>query len=252
MSYFEGCRRIQPDLSRISVSKAENQRLIMPLSKLERTRINNRLPVAREGLPFIIGSGAMAFFFISIGPIFMAVLTGILNLFTIFFFRDPERENTVGENAVLTPADGRILDIQYLNDADNLLGEPVVKVSIFMSVFNVHVNRVPINGRISDIAYNPGRFFSANLDKASKQNENNRITLETDDGHRIVFVQIAGLIARRIACWIKEGDVVKAGQRFGLVRFGSRLDIYLPFNSRIIAQPRHKVKAGQTIIGYLT
>jgi phosphatidylserine decarboxylase len=114
------------------------------------------------------------------------------------------------------------------------------------------VNRVPINGKVLGVAYHPGKFLSANLDKASRENENNRITLQTADGRKIVFVQIAGLIARRIACWIGEGDHVKAGQRFGLIRFGSRLDMYLPADSRVLAQAGDRVKTGETIIGYLS
>ena len=121
-----------------------------------------------------------------------------------------------------------------------------------MSLFSVHVNRIPIGGKILATLYNPGKFFSANLDKASEQNENNRITLQTGDGRRIVLVQIAGLIARRIVCWIKEGDHVRTGQRFGLIRFGSRLDLYLPDDTHITVQPFHKVKAGETILGYLS
>jgi phosphatidylserine decarboxylase len=121
-----------------------------------------------------------------------------------------------------------------------------------MSIFNVHVNRIPTVGRILKIIYNPGKFFSANMDKASEQNENNRIILETSDGREIVFVQIAGLIARRIVCWIKEGAEVQAGQRFGLIRFGSRLDIYLPDDTKLLIQPKNKVKAGKTILGYLS
>ena len=120
-----------------------------------------------------------------------------------------------------------------------------------MSVFNVHVNRIPANGKISSIRYYPGRFFSANLDKASAQNEHNRITLQTGGNGRIVFVQIAGLIARRIACWIREGDEVKAGQRFGLIRFGSRMDVYLPRGFRVVAGKGEKVQAGKSILGYL-
>jgi phosphatidylserine decarboxylase len=134
---------------------------------------------------------------------------------------------------------------------DNPIGEPAVLISIFMSVFNVHVNRIPIAGNISEITYHQGKFFSANLDKASRENENNRILLQTDLGHKIAFVQIAGLIARRIACWIQEGDRVGAGQRFGLIRFGSRLDIYLPKDSQLAITPGEKVTAGVTILGYL-
>jgi phosphatidylserine decarboxylase len=182
----------------------------------------------------------------------MFVLAAIISLFIIFFFRDPDRSNDVKQNAVLTPADGKILEVRHFQDNNTPLGEPAVKVSIFMSVFNVHVNRIPIGGSIEKITYRPGKFFSANLDKASKHNENNKITLKTHDSHKVVFIQIAGLIARRIACWVKEGERVEAGQRFGLIRFGSRLEVYLPVDSQIIVNLNQKVKAGKTIIGYIS
>lgn len=218
----------------------------------EGKRINNRLPFAREGLPFIFIGSFFTLIFLYLGFLVLTVFTGVLSLFTMFFFRDPARETQVPDKSVLTPADGKILGIHHLKDDNNPLGEPAVKVSVFMSLFSVHVNRIPIGGKILGILYNPGKFFSANLNKASEQNENNRITLQTGDGRRIVFVQIAGLIARRIVCWIKEGDNVRTGQRFGLIRFGSRLDLYLPGDTRIIVQPFHKVKAGETILGYLS
>jgi phosphatidylserine decarboxylase len=224
----------------------------MNSSDLEGTRINNSLPFAREGLPFIFIGAFLTVLFLYLGFAVLPVFTGVLSLFIMFFFRDPTRETQVSEKSVLTPADGKILEIQHLKNNNNPLGEPAVKVSVFMSLFNVHVNRIPISGKILTIFYNPGRFFSANLDKASEQNENNRIMLQTGDGRKIVLVQIAGLIARRIVCWIKEGDHVKTGQRFGLIRFGSRLDLYLPDDSRIMVQPFHKVKAGKTILGYLS
>lgn len=223
----------------------------MASPRVIKTRIENKLPVAREGIPFIIiGLGLVVLLFCC-GLYFFATIIGILSLFIIYFFRDPERINDVPYNAILAPADGRILDIRDLNDSDNPMGENAVKVSIFMSVFNVHVNRAPMSGKISKIVYNSGSFFSANLDKASEQNENNRITLNTDKGSRIVLIQIAGLIARRIVCWINEQDYVKSGQRFGLIRFGSRVDLYMPAGSSIIIKVRDKVKAGETIIGYL-
>jgi phosphatidylserine decarboxylase len=224
----------------------------MPFAKREDTRINNRLPVAREGLLFITVWSATTCVFLYFGLLFLGIFAGVLSLFTIYFFRDPNRDNQVHEKTVLTPADGKILGIQHLQGNNNPLGKPAIKVSIFMSIFNVHVNRIPIAGRILKIIYNPGKFFSANMDKASEQNENNRIFLETNDGREIVFVQIAGLIARRIVCWIKEGVEVQAGQRFGLIRFGSRLDIYLPDDTKLLIQPKNKVKAGKTIIGYLS
>jgi phosphatidylserine decarboxylase len=222
------------------------------LSKFADRRINNRLPVAWEGLPFIgIGIVLTLLCYYS-GFLFVAIFFGILTVFTIYFFRDPNRPIQGDDKTVLTPADGRIIDIQYLDDGQNPLGESAIKVSVFMSIFNVHVNRVPIKGRISKIDYHSGKFLSANLDKASEQNENNRVTLQTDQGHKIVFVQIAGLVARRIVCWIKAGDRVGSGQRCGLIRFGSRLDVYLPKSTRLHGKMHQKVKAGETKLGYLT
>lgn len=223
----------------------------MTTPRLERTRINNSLPVAREGLPFILVGCVLAVLCFALGLTTLGILLAIFTLFTIWFFRDPERKHVAGEKAVLTPADGKCLGAQPIDNADNPIGEPAVLISIFMSVFNVHVNRIPIAGNIEKITYHQGKFFSANLDKASKENENNRILLQTDLGYKIAFVQIAGLIARRIACWIQEGDRVGAGQRFGLIRFGSRLDIYLPKESRLAIKAGDKVKAGITILGYL-
>lgn len=223
----------------------------MATPKSVEARIHNTLPVAREGLPFIFVAFVVSILFLILNFILLGLLAGALCIFTIYFFRDPERSQDVTDNAVLTPADGRVLGVQTLADEDNPLKAPAKKISIFMSVFNVHVNRIPISGRISNIAYYPGKFLSANLDKASKENENNRITLETKRGQRIVFVQIAGLIARRIACWVKEGYDVEVGQRFGLIRFGSRLDIYLPVESNLLVDKGNRVKAGKTILGYL-
>jgi len=223
----------------------------MASSHIVKTRIENRLPIAREGIPFIIIGLVITAGFYFTGLIIPAVVPGIISLFVLYFFRDPARRHNAGSDAVLSPADGRILHIIDLEDEVNPLGGPAIKVSVFMNIFNVHVNRVPLGGRILKIAYNPGKFFSADLDKASEQNENTKITLETDNGQRIVFSQIAGLIARRIVCWIDEQDKVTAGQRFGLIRFGSRLDVYLPGNSRIDVMPGQKVSAGMTVLGYL-
>lgn len=224
----------------------------MSSSNPEDKRIYNRLPFAREALPLICIGGLLTLILLYFDILLLAVFAFVLSLFTLFFFRDPARQGQVSEKSVLTPADGKIIEIRHLKDDKNPLGGPAVKVSVFMSLFNVHVNRIPTAGKILEISHSPGKFFSANLDKASEENENNRITLETGDGRKIVFVQIAGLIARRIVCWIKEGDHVRTGQRFGLIRFGSRLDVYLPDDTRLIVQPRYKVKAGMTILGYLS
>jgi len=222
-----------------------------PTTTAENKRINNTLPVAREGFPFILsGIVLTGLFFIFQVPVPGALFCA-LTLFTVYFFRDPPRSAQVQEKAVLAPADGKVLDVTPIESSAEEAGEQAVKISIFMSLFDVHVNRIPTAGKISEIAYHPGKFLAANLDKASEVNERNTVTLQTGDGRKVVFVQVAGLIARRIACWVGQGDAVRAGQRFGLIRFGSRVDLFLPGDSRVVAAPGDKVKAGQTIIGYL-
>jgi len=221
-----------------------------PSTALDR-RIHNRLGIAREGFPFIGIGSAVTLLFLFLGLVSLTIVAGALTLFVLYFFRDPDRRADVQEKDVLTPADGRVVGVWNLESGENALGTRAVKVSVFMSLFDVHVNRIPAGGRISRISYRPGAFFAANLDKASEKNEQNAVFLDTRGGRRIVFVQIAGLIARRIACWVGEGDEVQAGQRFGLIRFGSRVDVYLPEGSRVVVQPGHNVKAGKTILGYL-
>jgi len=216
-----------------------------------RTRIHNAWPVAREGLPFIVAGTLFTVVFIILGWIIISIVLGALTLFTLTFFRDPERRSSPTGKAVLTPADGRILAVRDLEDHLNVYGAPAKKISIFMSVFNVHVNRVPCSGKIVSTAYHHGKFFSAHLDKASEKNESNAITMETEGGHRIQFVQIAGLVARRIVCWVEQRDQVIQGERFGLIRFGSRLDVYAPPDSNIIVQGGDHVKAGKSVLGYL-
>lgn len=215
-------------------------------------RINNKLPIAWEGIPFIITGIGLTFIVIILNWDSLAIPLAVLTLFTIYFFRDPERTHVNDERAVFTPADGKVLSIENLHNGDYRLKDKVIKISIFMSIFNAHINRVPIKGKIAQLSYHPGKFFSANRDKASLYNEHNIVTLETDNKKKIIFVQIAGLIARRIACWVKKGDYVETGQRFGLIRFGSRLEVYLPPDSEIKVKKGEKVKAGQTIIGYLS
>ena len=200
----------------------------------------------------MLGGATLTALFFMLDLQFLAIGLTLLTLFTVYFFRDPDRNLVAQQNAVLTPADGKILAIRNLETGDNRLEDRAIKISIFMSVFNAHINRIPVAGKISRLAYHPGKFFSANLDKASLYNENNVVTLETDDRKRIILVQIAGLIARRIACWVKTGDYVYTGQRFGLIRFGSRLEVYLPPDTAISVSVGQKVKAGQTVLGYLS
>lgn len=218
---------------------------------MEAKKIDNKLPIAREGIPFVLIGIGLTCVFLILDLLVLAIPFAVLTSFIIFFFRDPERNLVNREKAVLTPADGKIIAIERLTSGDNRFTDTAVKLSIFMSLFNAHINRIPIGGKISQLTYHPGKFFSANLDKASLHNESNMVMLETDNREKIVFVQVAGLIARRIVCWVKAGDYVKAGQRFGLIRFGSRLEVYLPPDSTITVRKGEKVKAGQTVIGYL-
>ena len=219
---------------------------------MDQKRIHNKLPVAWEGIPFIIIGIGFTSILLIINWESLAIPLAVLTLLTIYFFRDPERTHVTNEKAVLTPADGKIISIDKLNNVDNHFKDKAIKISIFMSIFNAHINRIPIRGKIAQLSYHPGKFFSANRDKASLCNEHNIVTLETYNRKKIVFVQIAGLIARRISCWVSKGDYVETGQRFGLIRFGSRLEVYLPPDSTLIVEKGEKVKAGQTVIGYLS
>lgn len=201
-------------------------------------------------MPFIlIGSGVTVTSYL-LGWTIVAILLGILTFFVIWFFRNPEREIPAGEGVVVAPADGKIIEIKEV-DEERILKNQSLKISIFMNVFNVHVNRIPYSGKIVDILYNKGKFVSANKEKASLENEQNAVLLETPEGKKILFVQIAGLIARRIACWVKKGDMVERGQRFGLIRFGSRVDIYLPLGVKLQVSLGDRTKAGTTILGIL-
>jgi phosphatidylserine decarboxylase len=218
---------------------------------MDHSRIENKLPVAKEGIPFILIGCLITLFLIIFTFYWLSTLSAILTIFVIYFFRDPDRTSSETESAVLTPADGKVCQIKKINEQDNPLGENALKISVFMSIFNVHVNRIPMSGKIKNIEYKAGNFFSANLDKASEQNESNTLIVESNIGRKIAVVQIAGLIARRIACWVKTDDVVKRGQRFGLIRFGSRLDVYLPIDFHLSVDLGQSVKSGETILGYL-
>jgi len=210
----------------------------------------NRIPVAVEGIPFIIVPGVISLLFYMAGWRIPMALFAALTLFSLWFFRNPHREIPTGENIVVSPADGKIIDISEGLER-RILNRRMKKVSIFMNLFNVHINRIPCSGRIMDILYNPGKFISANLDKASLENEQNAVVLETSSGDRILFIQIAGLIARRIVCRLKKGELVETGQRFGLIRFGSRVDVYLPCDSIIQVSLGQKVKGGESVLALL-
>lgn len=206
--------------------------------------------IALEGLPVIGVFAAITAALWIAGWYKAAVIMTALTVFALSFFRNPERHAPAGENLVVSPADGTVIYVGEVDEPRILKGR-AVKVSIFMSVFNVHVNRMPESGKIMEIHYNKGKFISANKDKASLENEQNALVMETDRGRKIMFVQIAGLVARRIVCWVKPGDHLRRGERFGLIMFGSRLDIYLPVGSEVKLKPGDKTKAGETIVGVL-
>ena len=206
--------------------------------------------IAQEGYPFIIFSLIVTVFIAFSGICWLVILSALISFFIIWFFRNPERHFPEEEKVVISPADGKVIKVEDIEMNGAIAGK-FKKISIFMNVFNVHVNRIPYNGKIEAINYYEGKFVSANLDKASSDNERNAIQIRTDNGSSIWAVQIAGLIARRIVCWIKIGDIVKKGDRFGLIRFGSRVDVYLPEDSRIAVKIGEKVRAGETPLGYL-
>ena len=206
--------------------------------------------IAAEGFPFILFSGFVTLVF-SILDYEIATLCGLLvTVFVTCFFRDPARVQPEDDQAVISPADGKVIRIDEMFD-DRFLHEQVIKISIFMNVFNVHVNRIPYPGTVKRILFKAGKFYSADKDKAVLQNEYCALIIAASDGSQYGVVQIAGLIARRIVCRAQKGDLVEAGQRYGLIRFGSRLDLYLPAGSDITVTMGQKVKAGESIIARL-
>ncbi|WP_375606297.1 MULTISPECIES: phosphatidylserine decarboxylase [unclassified Bartonella] len=210
---------------------------------------NSFVPVHKEGYPFIV-----AFFVISLilgwiwSPFFWFGL--VLTVWCIYFFRDPDRVIPLNSNWVMSPADGRISCVESCVPPEELgLGkDEMIRISIFMDVFSCHINRIPISGTVESIVYHPGRFTNADFDKASQFNERNGVVIDSKHG-KIGVVQIAGMVARRIVCWSKENDAVMTGERFGLIRFGSRLDIYIPIEMKLRVAVGQTAIAGETVLG---
>ena len=205
--------------------------------------------IAREGWPFLaagvaaaLAAGWLAGWWWSV-PLWLAVA------FVVQFFRDPPREIPGGERTVVSPADGRIVAVEKAEDP--YLKRPATKVSVFMNVFNVHSNRSPVDGEVKQSWYNRGAFVNAALDKASVENERSALWLRADAGADVTCVQIAGLIARRILCYAKAGDRLRRGDRFGFIRFGSRVDVYLPGEARVKVALGEKVRAASTVLAEL-
>jgi len=210
---------------------------------------NENTPIAVEGYPFIVLAGFVTMVFALLSWKILAVIAFFLTLFITYFFRNPERTLPEDENAVVAPADGVII---YLGPSseEHVMAE-MTKISIFMSVFNVHVNRAPITGRIVETFYNRGKFLDVRDERATFENERSGLVMEDARGTRIVVVQVAGLIARRIICYLQKGDQAIRGKRYGLIRFGSRLDVYLPGQVDLKVKLGEKTVAGETILGYL-
>lgn len=209
-----------------------------------------KVPIAYEGYPFIAIAAFLAVIFAIVETYCLLTIALLTTAFITYFFRDPERFTPDLEDSVISPADGKIIVIDKTDD-ELFTGQKAVKVSIFMNVFNVHVNRVPIDGTVDKIIYKPGKFYSADSTQGAEHNEYCSTVMTTQKGQKLAFVQVAGLIARRIVCWLEPKDNIKTGRRFGLIRFGSRVDLYLPESAEINVQIGQKVKAGETVLASL-
>jgi phosphatidylserine decarboxylase len=202
--------------------------------------------IAREGWPFIAIAAVVAILVQALGGFGFAWIFWLIVIFVVQFFRDPARPIPAQPNAVLCPADGRIVAVETAHDP--YVGREAVKISVFMNVFNVHSQRSPVDGAITKVQYFPGAYLNAAVDKASTENERNAIVLQTAGGQTVTSVQIAGLIARRILCYVHVGEPLTRGQRYGFIRFGSRVDVYLPVGSRPRVSIGEKVSASSTIL----
>lgn len=204
--------------------------------------------IAREGWPFLGIAVALAVVVTLLAGLW-SIPFWIIALFVLQFFRDPARTVPQKANAVLSPADGRIVVVEKTQDP--YANREALKISVFMNVFNVHSNRSPVDGRVEAAKYFPGKFVNADLDKASIENERNALTITASNGQTVTCVQVAGLIARRILCYVKAGDTLARGQRYGFIRFGSRVDVYLPLTATPKVTVGEKVSATETILAEL-
>jgi phosphatidylserine decarboxylase len=206
--------------------------------------------IVKEAIPFIAVLASLAFLAAvsRFGSLFWVLL--LATLCVAAFFRNPQRSIPEDSRAIVCPADGKVLDVESI-PSGGLIPAPSRKISIFMSPFDVHVNRVPASGTVKRKAHKPGKFYVASLPKASSKNERTELVIETPDGFSLGIVQIAGRLARRIVCYPEEGDRLDRGKRFGLIRFGSRVELFLPQEASVSVQPGQRVKGGETVMGYL-
>lgn len=205
------------------------------------------IPVAREGIPYILAVAFATLVTAILGIPVLAIPLLLVTLLVWHFFRDPERVFTASPEEVLSPADGKVILVEKV-EGTQFLQLPCVKISIFMSIFDVHVNRSPCSGVVQAIEYRKGGFLAAHLSKASAENERCWTWIRADSGHDVVMTQVAGLIARRILCWPREGDRLMRGERFGMIRFGSRMDVYVPVNSEIRVSVGDRACGGETVL----
>ena len=205
--------------------------------------------IAREGWPFLTISVVAAVAVTWLAGWLWALPLWIIAVFVLQFFRDPARPAPAGEGLVLSPADGRIVAVEETDDP--WLKRRALKISVFMNVFNVHSNRAPVDGEVKGRWYTPGKFVNADLDKASTENERNALWFQTSDGKDVTCVQVAGLIARRILCYVEPGATLQRGQRYGFIRFGSRVDVYLPTDARPLVALGDKVSASSDVLAQL-
>ncbi len=212
--------------------------------------LSPQVPVAKEGYPFIL----TAAFATLIAALFafkgLTLALLVITVFILCFFRDPERLLPENADALVSPADGKVILVETVTDPRFAIDQ-VQKISIFMNVFNVHVNRSPCDGVVRRVSYRPGQFYSADSQKGGLHNEYCATTITTPAGKEITFVQIAGLIARRIVCWLEPGDTIARGRRIGLIRFGSRVDVYLPMDVEVAVNKGDTVRAGESTLGFL-
>ncbi|HOJ13092.1 MAG TPA: phosphatidylserine decarboxylase [Deltaproteobacteria bacterium] len=201
--------------------------------------------IRREGLPFVAGAAAVLALALVFGGRAARLLAGLPVLFVTWFFRDPERVVPKGEGIVVSPADGEVIEVAETEE--EIVG-PCTKVAVFMNVFSVHVNRLPVSGRVRETRYRPGTFEVASLGKKTEANERMMVYIDTDHGTFRVD-QVAGLVARRISCWLSPGDKAVMGERFGLIRFGSLLECWMPRGYKAVCERGQKVRAGESVIG---
>jgi len=209
-----------------------------------------QFPIAKDGFRFIVIGAVLT----AISNLFFGIeataFFGLATFFCVWFFRDPRRDVPKGDKLIVSPADGTVVEIVKFYE-DKFIEGPALRVSIFLNVFNVHINRMPVEAEVVGVFYNRGCFLAANVPKASLENEQNKLFLKTPWGKKVIVIQIAGLIARRIVCWTQEGAKMNCGERFGLIRFGSRVDLIIPAGTALRVSKGDSVVGGETILGEL-